>query len=74
MVSGPIFIFKSIISVLSLYKKRLIGADFDSVNDLLSQMNKNDHRMNFKEVETVIKGAQSIDITLPDLTASSVGH
>lgn len=79
LVEGPVFMFKTIISVISGLQKKLIKGDFDTVNKLLSEMNTGDRKVTIKHkndilpgIEEVVSKAQKIQITLPDPTASSI--
>ena len=68
------FIFKTIIAVLKHFNKQLINADFEIVNSLLSEMNKNETRVVAEYVKEVIATARSIDVTLPDVTSIGNSH
>lgn len=79
LVDGPIFMFKVIISAVSVLKQKLLKSDFDDVNKIMSAFNSDNRKVAISKkdkaiigIEELISSANSISITLPDLTASSV--
>jgi len=76
LVDGPIFMFKIIISTVSTLKKNLLDCNLEEVNNVMSSFIKDDQRLSSKKnnvlptVSDLIKSAQEISITLPDLTSS----
>ena len=79
LVDGPIFMFKVIISAVSVLQQKLLKSDFDDVNKIMSAFNSDKRKVAVSKkdksiigIEELIASANAINITLPDLTASSV--
>lgn len=79
LVEGPIFIFKTIIAVISGLETKLLKGDFERVNKIMCEINTGDRRLTIKgksdilpRIEELIEKAHSISITLPDLTSTSI--
>lgn len=81
LAEGPIFMFKTIISIISGLESKLLKGDFEKVNDIMSGFNKGLNKVTVKDknsklpdLEKLISTAQGLNVTLPDLTATASQH